>query len=855
MSGLLRSILTVYSCPEMLVFLIGANDAEGLDLCNHFESNSNLSFHVIKSGISSTDRLELYLRGGLFSITSRILLIDLLTGNIPKHMVTGFLILHPECATEMGLESFCVALLRDSNKVAFIKAFCDRAEALSGSFGRVERICKYLGTPNLHLYPRFHVIVQESLCETRPVLVEGEEDTCNIDDFVPKSIIEVEEIRFAMSSRMKAAQVYLTCSLEICLCEILKDKSNGLDEREFTSEATLTDAFYYQVQRQLEPRWHLVSWKTKQILSEMRIIKQLIMDIIRCDPVTVCRRIDNIEAANRLMLKNNIGPSTPSYWLELPSSQEAFNLLRARFNTSKSPLYIEAMPKWLALKQLIQENSLLTSDDDDAVLDEDHSEILIMVSNKLTQIMLLNLMQLTYADWCQARLKWYQRLIKDAAPEMPSEFNPSKRTKSLDQEINESEEECEENDECNLEMRFCVFEKKKIRIEIYKASGDDYGDLIHLKKKQIIFLYDVDLGFIRAVEIHAALRKYVVTGSHPEKSGTSAGLTKYAEKIKLITLTYKDSVEEQLQLLQIRQEKEAFEHLIRTRASMITFNFEGRSSANDHENIVSGRVFTGSNDGDDWVVGGGDETTEVDIPEKQMIIVDTRELRNGLPLMLFKRGFTLVPETIKVGDYVLTSEIGVERKSIADLQQSLSDKKGRLYKQMDAMQRKFRVPILLLEFDQERSPFNLIGSVARLSNGQTPDWVTGGSITIRSVLSKLCLLMLHYRNMRIIWSPSLSATAEIFLDLKRNHPQPQSDMKDDDSEDASQLDERNMEKSRIAMEMMKMLPGVSGKAAETISRHVRCLRDLSQCSIDDLQDMIGREGALSLYNFFQSSCI
>lgn len=49
-------------------------------------------------------------------------------------------------------------------------------------------------------------------------------------------------------------------------------------------------------------------------------------------------------------------------------------------------------------------------------------------------------------------------------------------------------------------------------------------------------------------------------------------------------------------------------------------------------------------------------------------------------LVTSQQGFELVPLVIAVGDYVLTPEICVERKSLSDLFQSMSS--GRLYNQV-----------------------------------------------------------------------------------------------------------------------------------------------------------------------------
>jgi ERCC4-type nuclease len=67
------------------------------------------------------------------------------------------------------------------------------------------------------------------------------------------------------------------------------------------------------------------------------------------------------------------------------------------------------------------------------------------------------------------------------------------------------------------------------------------------------------------------------------------------------------------------------------------------------------------------------------------VIVDMREFRSSLPSLVHARGMDIVPITLEVGDYVLSPEMCVERKSIPDLIGSLSS--GRLYTQALSMTR------------------------------------------------------------------------------------------------------------------------------------------------------------------------
>ena len=59
------------------------------------------------------------------------------------------------------------------------------------------------------------------------------------------------------------------------------------------------------------------------------------------------------------------------------------------------------------------------------------------------------------------------------------------------------------------------------------------------------------------------------------------------------------------------------------------------------------------------------------------------------------------PSSLQVGDYVLTPDVCVERKSISDLIGSLNS--GRLYTQATAMTRHYHRPVLLIEFPENKA--------------------------------------------------------------------------------------------------------------------------------------------------------
>ena len=79
--------------------------------------------------------------------------------------------------------------------------------------------------------------------------------------------------------------------------------------------------------------------------------------------------------------------------------------------------------------------------------------------------------------------------------------------------------------------------------------------------------------------------------------------------------------------------------------------------------------------------------------------MDTREFSCTTPIFLHEKGFWLVPMVITVGDYIVSDQICVERKSVATGDLFSSFASGRLLQQVTNMERFFERPILLIEFD------------------------------------------------------------------------------------------------------------------------------------------------------------
>ncbi len=69
---------------------------------------------------------------------------------------------------------------------------------------------------------------------------------------------------------------------------------------------------------------------------------------------------------------------------------------------------------------------------------------------------------------------------------------------------------------------------------------------------------------------------------------------------------------------------------------------------------------------------------ENDLLDRDIIVVDSREFSCMTPISLHEKGFWLIPMVLTVGDYVLSDDICVERKSVITGDLFESFRSGRL---------------------------------------------------------------------------------------------------------------------------------------------------------------------------------
>jgi len=109
------------------------------------------------------------------------------------------------------------------------------------------------------------------------------------------------------------------------------------------------------------------------------------------------------------------------------------------------------------------------------------------------------------------------------------------------------------------------------------------------------------------------------------------------------------------------------------------------------------------------------------------------------------------------------------------------------------------------------------------------------------------MLTLAFPRLRIIWSSSPHATAEIFNDLKSNSPEP-------DPERAVLLGtEGNFEvdggANAAAEDLLRSLPGITDKNAKHVMSKVPSIKAFCQLDLAQVQEIVGVGPGKSCYEF------
>ncbi|KAH8235738.1 hypothetical protein KR032_006560, partial [Drosophila birchii] len=848
----LINILKAYSDAGNLVLVINSSDWE-----EHYFKSKMEPKYVHEVANTATERERVYLEGGLQFISTRILVVDLLKQRIPIELISGIIVLRAHTIIESCQEAFALRLYRQKNKTGFVKAFSSSPEAFTIGYSHIERTMRNLFVKNLYIWPRFHATVRGALHPWQAQTIE---------------------LHVPLSQSMTSIQTHILDIMNFLVREI-KRINRTVDMEAVTVENCVTKKFHKILQAQLDCIWHQLNSQTKLIVADLKILRSLMISTMYHDAVSAYALMKRYRSTEYAL--SNSG------WTLLDAAEQIFKLSRQRVFNGQQEFEPEPCPKWEALtdllaqdipgdmrrcKRTVQPKVLILCQDArtcyqlkmyltqggprfllqqalhhevpvgklrDKYAQENQSNKAAPSTSKVTktEAAAATAKQEPANSQATAGLDELAQLLSDveASAEgqrfeesymltMTQPVEDKEPTESIkpdpDASIFETIPELEEFDV--TAALAAVPHQPYICLQTFKTEREGAMALEHMLEQlqpHYVIMYNTNITAIRQLEVFEARRRLPA-----------------AERLKVYFLIHARTVEEQAYLTSLRREKAAFELIIDTKSKMVIPEYQDGKT---DEAFVLYKNYDDSLSSEDNAKSrqaGGQKPTNSASKETPKVIVDMREFRSDLPCLIHKRGLEVLPLTITIGDYILTPDVCVERKSISDLIGSLNS--GRLYNQCVQMQRHYAKPILLIEFDQNK-PFHLQGKF--MLSQQTTS-------TNADIVQKLQLLTLHFPKLRLIWSPSPYATAQLFEELKLGKPEPDPVQAAALGSEEPTAGEQLHFNSGI-YDFLLRLPGIHTRNIHSLLRKGVSLRQLLLRSQTELSDLLqSQESGKLLYD-------
>jgi Fanconi anemia group M protein len=204
------------------------------------------------------------------------------------------------------------------------------------------------------------------------------------------------------------------------------------------------------------------------------------------------------------------------------------------------------------------------------------------------------------------------------------------------------------------------------------------------------------------------------------------------------------------------------------------------------------------------------------------IIVDNREYRSRVVKRLSDLGVKVNPKQLKVGDYIVSPRIGVERKSIDDFLESMID--GKLFKQAMELRNTFARPLLIIEGE------NLF---------------TRRNISESAIFGGIVSLIVDY-GLPIINTKDYRETARI-LQLTARREQ---------ERERREIAMRGRKRAMLPHERQRFiiegLPNISSTLAKRLLKHFKTIRNLANATEEELFRVpgVGRVTAREILEIF-----
>lgn len=727
-----QKLASLYANPHSFLILLNLSASDLACLCVLDAEN----FTDI-SKLTIAQRRSAYKRGGIFHGASRAFITDFVNKNIDVGRISSILVLNTECIREDGTEAFILHIFKEHNELGLVRAFTN--DPLQLSHQSLFSISKFLNIQKIVLYPRFHKKVAASFPPLEATQVFTRQSA-----FVEEiALLIIELVKNIYSAKFPRAG---GIGYEKILLYRYKDRDVQMFQRLTRILFACDSLSFYMVYKSLfdeqkalgaDGTW-IYTGTCHLLLEKARVYLE--SDIARSSrPAN--RGRDSPESANR---GGACGPEDGDCLSATENGKYSLNLFTSQF-----------------LVQEFMEEMEPSAEESELDVDSDAEEGGTAKRTKTSECVETDTSNGEHEAISAERLRNFY-LANPKIRKLYQIVGSSKK----DLAVVLVQDRVVKNTIANLLK--CLIKDREIKVCVLSDFERDQA------RYDLIILISPDLKAIRSVEYYGA--------AHPG--------------CEIFILVFKNSLEEQLYLTEVREEKMLFNRFIEEKVSM---------------------PMAGELDVLDIGEDGGLE---------HEIIVDSREMNARLPYYLYKAGNKIDIRVLKVGDYVFGSKC-IERKSIEDFRSSLNT--GRLYNQAVRMVFNHDNPILLLEFDNCMPTLFLFETTENFNN---------------SLIARFCLFLVNFSQFRVLWTDNPVFSVKIIRDIQRR-----------DAEDSHGCDGLGLHGSShhdpILHDILLGIPGINSFNLYKVLNAFTDLHDLAFASFERLEASVGKERAGDVYRFFR----
>ncbi|MCE7733562.1 MAG: DEAD/DEAH box helicase [Candidatus Heimdallarchaeota archaeon] len=204
---------------------------------------------------------------------------------------------------------------------------------------------------------------------------------------------------------------------------------------------------------------------------------------------------------------------------------------------------------------------------------------------------------------------------------------------------------------------------------------------------------------------------------------------------------------------------------------------------------------------------GKKEIENEELEEKLVVIVDHREKGSAIMRALLEQNLRIDAQSIPIGDYIISDEVAIERKTVQDFAQTLQNRE--LFGQLQHLKESYLKPLLLIEgenlYQSSINPNALRGAIAAISVDM---------------------------GIPIIWTKDADETAEMIATITRREQLERKRKPQIKKQSGKDLD-------RVQLNLISTLPEINFTLAKRLLEHFKTPRELFSAHPDELKEVHG----------------